>query len=96
MQLHNTLALVVLLGMSGAIVQEQDSEVRVGPWQKQKQSADQQKENASVRVLTKHIRSAIVKDKSLSSNAQRQSLRVVARNDTEVFVTAKTELDRSK
>ena len=135
MQLRNTFALAVLLGMTGAIVQGQeqlnkrhkpDGEEKVGPWQKQEPSVDQQKENASVRVLTKHIRSSIVKDKSLSSHAH--NVKVIAswhgtvtlkgpvssdeekrevemkafeiagpdNVNTEIFVAAKTELDRSK
>jgi osmotically-inducible protein OsmY len=76
MQLHVTLA--ILLGITGVVVQAQEQLNEygergrgkpIGWWERQNLPAGQQKENASGRVLTKNIRSAIVKDKSLSSQA---------------------------
>jgi osmotically-inducible protein OsmY len=78
MQLHITLALPIILGITGVLVQAQEQlheygergrEKPMGRWERQSLTAGQQKENASGRVLTKNIRSAIVKDKSLSSQA---------------------------
>ena len=85
------LALVLFLGGAPMLVIAQDptpppqtqpdnTKVNKRDRAKSEVTADQQKENASDRDLTKKIRRAIVEDKSLSTYAH--NIKVIARNGT--------------
>lgn len=86
MRLSRTKALVLALFLGSApilaVAQDQPDNTKVNKRDRNKSevTADQQKENSSDRDLSKKIRKAIVKDKSLSSYAH--NIKVVAQNGT--------------
>jgi hyperosmotically inducible protein len=81
------LAILFLLGLSSLVVGQEATptpadNTRVNKRDRNEASptADQQKENASDRELARQIRRAIVKDKSLSTNAH--NVKIIAQNGT--------------
>src|SRR5262249_265710 len=94
---RNLLVHGVLLTSLGLLWAQQDAGVQAPPdntkvnqrdRQKVEPSPDQQKENSTDRQLSQQIRQALVKDKSLSTNAH--NIKVIAQNGT---VTLKGPVD---
>ncbi len=83
MRIGRFLAVALLFGCVPTIVLAQDpdnSKVNKRDRQPGEVTADQQKDNASDRDLTKNIRRAIVSDKSLSTYAH--NVKIIAQNGT--------------
>lgn len=84
MRAPTLLCLAVLMATSGSWAQNEtkpdNTSVNKRDRQKNEPTADQQKENKPDRELARAIRSAIVKDKSLSTYAQ--NIKIVAENGT--------------